>query len=135
MAVDLRKPSGACLRWLRTTLLDLEGAGLIEATEEFGPPHFHVAVFPTPYARYVAARARSASRAPALAAATAPPTAEVYRVRAGDTLWEIARAHDTTVEQLRAANELAGSAIAPGQTLAIPGEDAVDIPARGGRSR
>ena len=52
MAVDLHKPTGRCLRWLRATLLELEGAGAIEATEERRPAHFHVAVFPTEYARY-----------------------------------------------------------------------------------
>ena len=60
MAVDLRKPKGQCLRWLRATLLELERAGVIEATEEYGPPHFHVAVFPSPYERYLATRARDA---------------------------------------------------------------------------
>lgn len=54
MAIDLRKPKGRCLTWLRSTLLELERTGVIEATEEYGPPHFHVAVFPTPYQRYVA---------------------------------------------------------------------------------
>lgn len=48
MAVDLRKPAKAsCLTWLRARLLELEGAGSIEATEEFRPPHFHVAVYST----------------------------------------------------------------------------------------
>lgn len=56
MAVDLRKPKGACLRWLRSTLIELERKGVIEATEEYGPPHFHVAVFPTPYEGYLAGR-------------------------------------------------------------------------------
>jgi hypothetical protein len=45
LAIDLRKPGGACLRWLRKTLLRMEQQRLIEATEEFRPPHFHVAVF------------------------------------------------------------------------------------------
>lgn len=54
MAVDLRKSHvPACLHWLRSTLLSLEKAGVLEATEEFSPPHFHVAVFPTAYSRYV----------------------------------------------------------------------------------
>ena len=61
MAIDLRKPKGACLRWLRGALLELEDAGVIEATEEYGPPHFHVAVFPTPYHRYVAGKSRDAA--------------------------------------------------------------------------
>jgi hypothetical protein len=46
MAVDLRKPSGRCLTWLRRTLLAAERRGAIEATEERRPPHFHVAVLP-----------------------------------------------------------------------------------------
>ena len=61
MAIDLRKPNDPdCRKWLRSTLLDLERAGVLEATEEFGPPHFHVAVYPTAYRRYVAQRTRSA---------------------------------------------------------------------------
>jgi hypothetical protein len=63
MAIDLRKPSGKCLKWLRATLLDLEREGVIEATEERGPPHFHVAVFPSPYQRYLAGQARGRASA------------------------------------------------------------------------
>lgn len=46
IAIDLRKPSGRCLTWLRKTLLAAERRGEIEATEERRPPHFHVAVLP-----------------------------------------------------------------------------------------
>lgn len=53
MAVDLRRPSGRCLTWLRSTLTDLEKAGVLEVTEERNPVHFHVAVFPQPYASYL----------------------------------------------------------------------------------
>lgn len=64
MAVDLRKPmSRDCLHWLRTTLLDLENAGLLEVTEEHAPPHFHVAVFPREYKQYVVVRQREERRA------------------------------------------------------------------------
>jgi hypothetical protein len=60
MAIDLRKPRKAsCLRWLRGALLDLERRGLLEATEERRPAHFHVAVYSTPYTRYVASRGTS----------------------------------------------------------------------------
>jgi LysM repeat protein len=56
MAVDLRlSRSQACRRWLESTLLHLEGRGVIEATRERSPPHYHIAVFPRPYAGYVAA--------------------------------------------------------------------------------
>ena len=49
IAVDLRRPSGRCLTWLRRTLLAAERQGRIEATEERRPPHFHVAVLPVRY--------------------------------------------------------------------------------------
>ena len=49
IAVDLRRPSGRCLTWLRRTLLTAERRGTIEATEERRPPHFHVAVLPVRY--------------------------------------------------------------------------------------
>ena len=44
-----------------------------------------------------------------------------YRVVAGDSLWRIARLHDTTVEALAAANRLPPSAVLqPGQVLQVP---------------
>lgn len=110
MAIDLRKSRRAsCLSWLRRTLLSLERTGVLEATEEHNPPHFHVAVFPTPYARYAAARG-----GPRLA------SAEEYRVRSGDSLWTIARRHDTTVDALMSLNGLSSSRLLPGQSLRIP---------------
>ena len=117
MAIDLHKPTaGACLRWLRATLLSLEGDGTIEVTEEFNPPHFHVAVYPTPYNRYVAQLAgESRSAEPASAEAVAR-----YRVRTGDTLWNIARAHDTTVAAIKSLNHLESTVIQPGDTLLVP---------------
>jgi len=45
LAVDLRKPNGACREWLRERLMELERDELIDATEEFHPPHFHVVVY------------------------------------------------------------------------------------------
>src|SRR6187551_1450617 len=39
IAVDLRRPSGRCLTWLRRTLLVAERRGKVEATEERRPPH------------------------------------------------------------------------------------------------
>lgn len=110
MAIDLRKSRrSSCLRWLRRTLLSLEQTGVLEATEEHNPPHFHVAIFPTPYARYAAGRG-----GPRLA------SAEEYRVRSGDSLWTIARRHDTTVDALMALNGLSSSRLLAGQTLRIP---------------
>lgn len=61
MAVDLRKPEGRCLTWLRRSLLDLEQAGVIEATEEHDPAHFHVAVFQSTYRRYLSPKPQTSS--------------------------------------------------------------------------
>ena len=119
MAVDLRKPDdGGCRHWLRSTLLDLEDAGVVEATEEFSPPHFHVAVYATPYSRYVATLTQTDTRRVAAQSATAGTK---YIVRDGDTLWNIAREHDTTVDALLSANGLDDDdLIHPGDELTIP---------------
>ena len=47
MAIDLRRPRGKCLTWLRRQLVAQERAGTVEATEERRPAHFHVAVLPS----------------------------------------------------------------------------------------
>jgi hypothetical protein len=129
MAIDIRKPRGrACLAWLRQTLLSLEGEGVIEATEEHRPPHFHVAVFPTQYRRYVnnadggddEDSGRSGSRVASRGGASTSSSRSTYRVRQGDSLWEIARRNDTTVDRLRAANDMRSNRIVPGQILIIP---------------
>lgn len=111
MAVDIRIPAKPrCRTWLRQRLLRMEAEGVAEATEERRPPHFHVAVFPGPYRRYVGGGAATARSAPKRA---------TYRVRSGDSLWSIARRHGTTVPRLRAANGLRGTSVKPGQTLTI----------------
>jgi hypothetical protein len=56
IAIDLHRPHGRCLRWLRHTLLVLEDRGVVDATEEHYPPHFHVNVFGEPYREYLASR-------------------------------------------------------------------------------
>lgn len=48
MAVDLRIPTGSCRAWMRRSLLQLERQGMIDATEERRPAHFHVVVFRAP---------------------------------------------------------------------------------------
>jgi hypothetical protein len=53
MAVDLRVSSvAACRDWLSAELLDLEMMGLLDATLERRPPHYHVAVFPPAFTEY-----------------------------------------------------------------------------------
>lgn len=57
MAVDLRVPAdAACRSWLETTLIGLEREGVIDATRERFPPHYHIAVFPERYRLYAEAR-------------------------------------------------------------------------------
>ncbi|MTT30877.1 LysM peptidoglycan-binding domain-containing protein [Terrilactibacillus sp. BCM23-1] len=43
-----------------------------------------------------------------------------YKVKSGDSLWEIATLHDVTVNKLMKANHLSSIIIYPGQTLSIP---------------
>ena len=115
MAVDFRTSlNSVCRYWLESTLLYLEAAGVLEATRERQPPHYHVVVFPEPYAKYVSdmlASARSVNR---------PMASSRYMVRGGDSLWAIARRHGTTVPKLRAANDIRGSRIYAGQLLTVP---------------
>lgn len=63
MAVDLRVSSRTdCVAWLQDELLSLESRGLLDATREYRPPHFHVAVFPEPFAAHLAERAADSVR-------------------------------------------------------------------------
>lgn len=48
------------------------------------------------------------------------PPETVVTVKTRDTLWDLARMHGVTIEQLKAANRLAGDTIHIGQTLRIP---------------
>ena len=55
MAVDLRIPRSASgRRWLEKTLLALEDRVVLDATRERYPAHYHVAVFPREYVKYLA---------------------------------------------------------------------------------
>ena len=99
MAIDLRRPAGRCRGWLEAVLLSLEARGVLEATRERRPPHYHVAVYPKPYAAYVrgltaggaggsgeTARAASGSielEAPARSRARAGGSGETVRAAGG----------------------------------------------------
>ena len=118
MAIDLRRPAGRCRAWLESVLLSLEASGVIEATLERRPPHYHVAVFPAPYAAYVKRlTARGARRT---GASPAVDRIAFHVVRRGDTLTRIARRHGASLDALRRANGLTSSRIYPGQALKVP---------------
>ncbi|HUP90419.1 MAG TPA: DUF5715 family protein [Longimicrobiales bacterium] len=145
MAIDLRiSDRRSCRNWLQETLVGLESKGVLEATRERYPAHFHVAVFPEKYQRYVSSSGQPAK----LAAKSAPKTSEkkikiatssaptyasvvplpkttaakpsTHKVRSGETLSTIARKYGTTVVALKRANYLHTSRIRAGQNLAIP---------------
>jgi len=116
MALDVRRSnSRSCRSWLEGVLLSLEGSRVLEATRESRPPHYHIAVYPQPYARYV-----EAQNSPAAQTRMASAQIEEYRVRNGDSLWDIAKAHGTTVDRLKQENNLRGSRIYAGQLLKVP---------------
>ena len=124
MAVDLRRPAGRCRAWLESVLLSLEARGLVEATSERRPPHYHVAVYPAPYADYVARQTAGVARQTAGGGGgeSAVPAAIAFHVvRRGDTLGRIARRYGAAIDALRRANDLTSSLIHPGQTLRVPG--------------
>ncbi len=123
MAVDLRRSQRAqCRNWLEGVLLSLEGQGVLEAIYERNPPHYHVAVYPRPYAHYVA-RITGDTRVAAQASAPAPEvelTFTTHRVARGETLAAISQRHGVAVSRIRAENNLRGDRILAGQDLRIP---------------
>lgn len=122
MAVDLRVSSyPRCRSWLEGALLSMERRGLVEAARERYPPHYHVVLFPDPYVDFVEEKAGRPVQAE-YQARTDLDVGEVaqYRVRRGDTLWQIARRYDTTIGSIQSANNLRGTSIRPGQQLRIP---------------
>lgn len=113
MAVDIRRSNQrSCRAWLEGTLLQLERTGVLEATRERWPPHYHVALFPQPYTRYVASLPDRSLPQPA--------STIHHQVRRGDSLWSIARNYGVDVDSLKDVNNLAGNRIYAGQTLRIP---------------
>ncbi len=61
----------------------------------------------------------SAAQAEASSEAGREETGVYYTVREGDTLWEIARKHETSVRQLRSLNDLRSSSLSPGTRIRV----------------
>jgi hypothetical protein len=128
MAMDLRRSGRAsCREWLQSTLLTLEDRGVLEATEEHYPPHYHVSLFPQSYTSYLVAsgklpKATGSTKSKVVRASHhgSSTNSSRYRVGRGDNLWEIAKRHHTSVEQIKRANGIRSSQLKPGQVLRIP---------------
>lgn len=115
IAFDLRVPRNArCRGWLESTLLSLEGRGVLNVIRERRPPHYHVAVYPEPYDRYLAGILGEHHE---------------YEVRPGDTLSAIAARTNSSIRELRRTNSLRGDLIRVGQTLLIPVAGAATVSA------
>jgi len=145
IAVDLRRPpAGPCQTWVRNALAELENKGFVEATEERRPAHLHVAVLTEP-GRVVTlppldavtlANRTPVTRAPravtpipaatrAVARQQSMTKERTYRVRAGDTLWDVAQKNGVSVRALARANHRSERAVLrPGISLRIPDPDA-----------
>jgi len=148
MAIDLRRSNrSSCRAWLESTLIALEGSGVLEATRERRPPHYHLALYPSAYAKYVsritgepAVRAeRPEEREPPISARVAStplpaPSADAgsptltHTVSRGESLWTIARRYGLSEEILRRANGIVGDRIVPGQRLRVPTDGETSIP-------
>lgn len=136
MAMDLRVSQNArCRSWIESTFMALEARGLLDANREYHPPHYHVALFSRPYARYVAAvdggrrdegvriaSAPAAERSTIVAASRggSHSATQSHVVRRGETLWGIAQTYGTSVSRLKRTNAIRTTRIKPGQVLAIP---------------
>ncbi len=132
MAVDLRRSRRAsCRKFLEKTLVRLEEKGVLEATRERRPPHYHVSLFPDAYTRYLAgrgvgepqvAKAKATGTRSGSSSRAASAAAKRYKIARGDSLWAIARRHGVSVAQLRRANGDLSSprALRPGQVIEIP---------------
>ena len=143
MAVDFRKPRDKCLAWLRASLVKLEGEGVVEATEERFPAHFHVAVLNQQPQQRVAsvkpisgassaakvesangdvslAKQSDARKSGAVSTSGREKKTTAYVVRAGDNLSTIAMHHGTTTEELQKLNGLRASRIKVGQRIQLP---------------
>lgn len=131
MAVDLRRSeSPACRQWLESTLLSLEGQGLIEAIYERNPPHYHLAVYPDPYIRYVERQTGQTRLAQRIREERPQVVVDwvTHQVRRGETLTAISSRYGVAMARIRAENGIRGSNIHVGQALRIPQYRAVRAP-------
>ena len=148
-----RPPAGPCQTWLRKALAELEDQGYIEATEERRPVHLHVAVLTEPgkiaalppvgsdaladvaprtprsngdltlRSSVAAIRVSNPPLRRAPAATDKTLNGGTYRVREGDTLWDVARRNGVSVGALAKANRRSTRGVLKvGTVLRVPAE-------------
>jgi membrane-bound lytic murein transglycosylase D len=108
-------------RKLRVSRNDLAEANYLKTTARVRPGQ-RLVVPRMPTAALLARAAQSDDRTAsteAIAAEADDVAATIYRVRAGDTLFAIARRHGATVDQLKQWNNLKGSSISVGARLVV----------------
>jgi len=124
MALDLRRSGSVrCRQWLESTLLSLEARGVLEAIYERNPPHYHVAVYPQPYAQYLASIGTPIPTSPVTLASNVESSGgavATHLVARGENLTTIARRYGTTSARLMAENGLRNDRIVVGQRLTVP---------------
>ncbi|WP_147371132.1 LysM peptidoglycan-binding domain-containing protein, partial [Meiothermus luteus] len=74
---------------------------------------------------------RKAALAPWLLALALAQNAQTYTVQRGDTLYSIARRHETTVETLMRLNRLQSPTLSVGQVLVLPSRSVLHTVQRG----
>jgi len=116
MAVDLRVSARtSCQRWVADTLLTLEADGLLDVTREYGPPHFHVALFPAAYRSYLSAQLEKETEQREAAMARARAISELRSTLPAATLpYHAAATHGRSMDVL-----LFGILAGPGLALLL----------------
>lgn len=142
IAADLRLPPQYCRKKIEPILLQLEHMKVIEATRERRPPHYHVSINPVGYLEAIQSgngslqiTSPSHSKAQQKEFRVTQDSIKkhkkskkrkrikqhkVYRVKSGDTLWDLAQKWNVTVQAIQRTNQLKSSRIDLGQNLKIP---------------
>lgn len=80
MAIDMRiSKRSSCRKWLESTLLSLEGERVLDVTREARPAHYHVALFPSSYTKYLTQVLRGKAPSSLVASGTGKATSTAVK--------------------------------------------------------